>query len=649
MPFKLYEWENTAQDRNFRNRTNDNWRKIENAYGAIEQKSDQASKDSIIAKETSSEANKRSKNVQTQLDTIVVNGDSSPEAAQARVDNEGHVYSNLKERLDTDYQKNTSGLESLTQSVVEYSELNNFEVTNKYRKQKPLVTFSFDDGFLEDYTKMLPLFNSKGIRATTGIVTNWIGTEGVMNLKQIKELQDNHGWEIASHSKTHSGQFPLKTDEQLISELKDSKEILINYGLDVKNFLVPFGATDKRVQEFCRRYYRATRVSGSGASGIQNYMPVNMQALNSILFGDAKPGSSIDKESGQIVDSLEYFKYYINQAKSNNGWLIFIIHSRNATNNGLLSMLGQIIDYIQSINVDIVTMNEGLNYFGNIVDTFDFRIGADGKIGGKYGKIQQTGENSITNDTPLSDVDSGYMTFNVVTSGGGSGFPNNGGGTLVTVRPDNYYNERSFQLFHEFGKNKGIYFRDFDSTSKSSWMRLDNIVIHPDNLLTYTHTISDLTKGKINYCYIQTGSASGYPENKSGLLVGYRMNDIPGVTWEEYRLYESNSVYTRYYRASNSTWSDWQLQVLTTTKPYNSYIPTQGIADYPKGITFCDINNGHAAAYGFPEGKAGVLETRNILGIGYIHQYYHLYDQTITYKRVYKSNGTWGAFVKSHD
>ncbi|MBH0323379.1 hypothetical protein I7F99_26140 [Bacillus cereus] len=57
------------------------------------------------AKDQAKEANRIANNVQEQLDTIVVNGDSSVEAAQARVDTDGNVSGSLKGRLDKDFLK----------------------------------------------------------------------------------------------------------------------------------------------------------------------------------------------------------------------------------------------------------------------------------------------------------------------------------------------------------------------------------------------------------------------------------------------------------------------------------------------------------------------------------------------------------------
>lgn len=49
-------------------------------------------------------------NIQSQVDQLVVEGDSSVEAAQARVDADGYAYTTLKERLDTEYTEVTAQL-----------------------------------------------------------------------------------------------------------------------------------------------------------------------------------------------------------------------------------------------------------------------------------------------------------------------------------------------------------------------------------------------------------------------------------------------------------------------------------------------------------------------------------------------------------
>lgn len=61
----------------------------------------EAMRNSEDALDKATQALANSENTQAQLDQIVIEGDSSVEAAQARVDAEGNVFTTLKERLDT--------------------------------------------------------------------------------------------------------------------------------------------------------------------------------------------------------------------------------------------------------------------------------------------------------------------------------------------------------------------------------------------------------------------------------------------------------------------------------------------------------------------------------------------------------------------
>ncbi|MBL2068788.1 hypothetical protein ELI68_29900, partial [Klebsiella pneumoniae] len=112
-----YRWGNTAQDRTFRNKTNDNWDKLERTHNNIEEKSEQASSDSTVAKKLAKEANQLSQSVQTQLDTVIISGDSGPEAAQARVDVNGNLHQSLKGRLDYDVNQNLKKIRVLQWDV----------------------------------------------------------------------------------------------------------------------------------------------------------------------------------------------------------------------------------------------------------------------------------------------------------------------------------------------------------------------------------------------------------------------------------------------------------------------------------------------------------------------------------------------------
>ncbi|MGG3047279.1 glycerophosphodiester phosphodiesterase family protein [Bacillus anthracis] len=119
MPIELDRWTNNFADRYLRNGYNDNCDKLEKSYNNIEQKNEQAIIDSSLAKDKALEANELSNSVQQQLAEIVVNGDSSVEAAQARVDADNNAHFSLKERIDSDYKKNETRIKDISENVTE--------------------------------------------------------------------------------------------------------------------------------------------------------------------------------------------------------------------------------------------------------------------------------------------------------------------------------------------------------------------------------------------------------------------------------------------------------------------------------------------------------------------------------------------------
>ncbi|MEI5963218.1 glycosyl hydrolase family 28-related protein [Bacillus albus] len=117
MPIKLKRWGDTAQNRTFRNDTNSNWDQLERSHNKIQEVSEQAVNDSSVAKEQAISANNTSESVQKQLDTLVLSGDSSVEAAQARTNANGITKTTLKQRADDDYKELTSLLSDISLNI----------------------------------------------------------------------------------------------------------------------------------------------------------------------------------------------------------------------------------------------------------------------------------------------------------------------------------------------------------------------------------------------------------------------------------------------------------------------------------------------------------------------------------------------------
>ncbi|MGX5538137.1 GDSL-type esterase/lipase family protein [Bacillus wiedmannii] len=116
MPMDLDRWNSNIADRNLRNRTNNNWNKIEGGYANLEDNNNKATANSAEALKKSTEAKAKADNVQNQLNGIVVGGDSGPEAKQARTDSKGVTHSTLKERADSDYDTLDNQIKTLQQN-----------------------------------------------------------------------------------------------------------------------------------------------------------------------------------------------------------------------------------------------------------------------------------------------------------------------------------------------------------------------------------------------------------------------------------------------------------------------------------------------------------------------------------------------------
>lgn len=117
--------------------------------------------------------------------------------------------------------------------------------------QRPVV-ITFDDGNADNYNNAYPILKKYNFVATFYIVQNYINGQDMITTDQLKELIQN-GWEIGSHSKTHSH---LPTDGvDLAQEIRMSKLDLEDLlGVKVNSFAYPFGEINDDVIRLTSSY-----------------------------------------------------------------------------------------------------------------------------------------------------------------------------------------------------------------------------------------------------------------------------------------------------------------------------------------------------------------------------------------------------------
>ena len=125
---------------------------------------------------------------------------------------------------------------------------------------KPIV-LTFDDGYADNYSTMLPILEAHKMTAVVYVITNEVGKKNYMSLEQLKDMQ-RRGIEIGSHTADHLALTKMTPDEQLY-QIRDSKRFLEWSGLaTIYSLSYPNGAFNDGIIELLKREEYLTAVTG---------------------------------------------------------------------------------------------------------------------------------------------------------------------------------------------------------------------------------------------------------------------------------------------------------------------------------------------------------------------------------------------------
>lgn len=543
--------------REYRNKENENWETIEKGHSDLEKRNVQAvgAANSAVysankAIEKAEEANDLSKNVQKQINELVLEGAIDPETAQARVELDGTTHENLKEHTDAIH------------SYINDLEEKTFE--QYARKSKPIVmgVFIDDDGKAEVWTKLKPIFESEKVPLTLAIIDSWIGKPDCLSLEQILYLQNNLGWEMTSHTINHLHLAQLSYDEAK-TEIFGSKKNLIEKGLNISSIVYPFGDDNEMVNDLSRNAQYDCGVDTQ--EGI-NTLPINTYRLQRIALGSyfAPPST----EYPITTTFNDYYKKRIDEAIAKGGLIIFKLHCASAEHTeAQQNYVRQCIQYLKNNNVPIVNLRDALKVFRNSVDFGTKNNSNNYTIIDPLGKLysDQVGTNmsgEITNPNALFDTTlfpNRKITLNYVSYTNRVGWPENKGGLLLTYNfPDSSY---VFQLYYPTGVNT-IYKRLWDKTNNvwKPFVLVSGLEVLKKtalNAVSASHAIGDLETDKISFVPINTANAAGFPKDQSGFLMTNRLYAYGGYQYEFYHMQNSNRLFYR-NTGTDSSFKNWE-------------------------------------------------------------------------------------------
>jgi peptidoglycan/xylan/chitin deacetylase (PgdA/CDA1 family) len=397
----------------------------------------------------------------------------------------------------------------------------------------PIVTIIDDDSYDQFFTLWKPITDAKNFKMTLAVTNNSLDTTSKMTLAELQQLK-TEGFEIVSHGVTHPD---VNTIDEATweSNCSGSKDFVISNGLGIGEIMVyPIGFTNATaaqkamVKKVTRKHFKY----GVDAQGGVNTLPVDSYQV---------------KRQG-LSATYETNKGYVDDAIAKNGWLIFLSHSNASIGS---TMLNQLIDYIQSNNIPILTFSDAEKLVGNSISYGDsntpnyFFASKNGLV--KYNDnlqplnftmdmaIENYLENKITTTHLLNTKDTFLST----------------GGVLQTYRGTTLM---SYQMYHSV--NDGIFKRQWlDGTSTwGSWEKIDTLRtrrntagLMDDPISTYaknTETIVPLSTPNDTYLGI------------GGVMRVYRSySDL--YSYATYTPFNANTIHMRKWHNGNALWSPW--------------------------------------------------------------------------------------------
>ncbi len=109
---------------------------------------------------------------------------------------------------------------------------------------KKCVVLTFDDGYEDNFTNVLPLLEKYDMKATVFLISDMIGTEGHLSEDQIREMAASGRIHFGSHTKSHRKLYELEADEMELELVQSRRRIEELTGMKVSALAYPNGVCD---------------------------------------------------------------------------------------------------------------------------------------------------------------------------------------------------------------------------------------------------------------------------------------------------------------------------------------------------------------------------------------------------------------------
>ncbi len=216
------------------------------------------------------------------------------------------------------------------------------------RNDRPVITFTFDDGFETDYAVARPVLDRYHFSATAYVIPSMVGGPDRLNLTQLRDLQDLNRWDIASHSFSHGNLTSIPPSE-IENELLLSQQFLVNNGFRdaAAHFAYPYGEFDNDdLKSQVQKYYKTARTA---EGEFETLPPSDPYRLRAMVVTNSTTPSDVSEQ--------------VQSAIANGDWLILVFHrivesDADEEFKYLASDFAAIVDDVASRGVDVMTISQ---------------------------------------------------------------------------------------------------------------------------------------------------------------------------------------------------------------------------------------------------------------------------------------------------
>jgi hypothetical protein len=450
-------------------------------------------------------------------------------------------------------------------------------------------------------------------------------------------MQDSGLFEFCSHTHNHVYLAQI-TPEEAEEEMINSKKWLLDRNLCDDVIVYPYGDVNTQVRNIAKKYFRA---------GIMN--DVGNHKINT------PPFKSYNIERVYVDFGVDLAKQKIDEAIANNSWVIFGMHCHYETWSA--DDIRAIVSYIREKGVEIVSVTEGLNLMGNIVEIGDsyypntpgtFIVDCEGKSYGTDAPqtIYREIGNITASSTPAAFQIGKTTIITIPNDNVDRGFPTYAYGTLITnvygTSLDFAYTNQELKI-HDTNYKYVRYWKKTEA-AWSNFRRINDSYFYSNNVISASTPLSQFDVG-ISFAYMNDAGGSGLPDNKGGIIMTFN-SGAGGWSYQLHKQYNTSNLYIRTSNTDGSWGSFINLTPVNTHKiaSTNAYDFNTPITNFPANQITTNIINSQSST-GFPNNSPGTLTTYRISD-AWGRQEYRVYQSNAIYGRYVNSSNAWSDFEK---